>query len=72
MGLFIVVVYLWLYSPFLSDLGCFFSFLILHTVGRTPWTGDQSVARPLPTPRITYKHTINAYRYPCLEWDSNP
>jgi hypothetical protein len=26
----------------------FFSFLILYTVGRTPWTGDQPVARPLP------------------------
>jgi hypothetical protein len=28
--------------------GRFFSFLILYTVGRTPWTGDQPVARPLP------------------------
>jgi hypothetical protein len=26
-----------------------------------PWTGDQPVARPLPT-----------HRLPCLEWDSNP
>jgi hypothetical protein len=37
-----------------------FSFLILYTVGRTPWTGDQSVARPLPTHRETQtesKHT---------------
>jgi hypothetical protein len=33
----------------LLDLGRFFSFLILHTVGRTPWTSDQPVARPLPT-----------------------
>jgi hypothetical protein len=30
-----------------------FSFLILYTVGRTPWTGDQPVARPLPTHRTT-------------------
>jgi hypothetical protein len=30
-----------------------FSFLILHTVGRTPWTGDQNVARPLPTHTTT-------------------
>jgi hypothetical protein len=30
------------------DLGRFFSFLNLYTVGRTPWTGDQPVARPLP------------------------
>jgi hypothetical protein len=43
---------LWLYSPLLS-LGRFFSFLIPYTVGRTPWTGDQPVARPLPTHRTT-------------------
>jgi hypothetical protein len=37
-----------------------FSFLILYTVGRTPWTGDQPVARPLPTHTTTQtqnKHT---------------
>jgi hypothetical protein len=33
----------------LLDLARFLSFLILHTVGRAPWTGDQ--ARPLPTHR---------------------
>jgi hypothetical protein len=33
----------------LFELGCFFSFLILYTVGTTPWTGDQPVARPLST-----------------------
>jgi hypothetical protein len=43
---------LWFYSPL--DLGYFFSFLILYTVGRTPWTGgDWPVARPLPTHRTT-------------------
>jgi hypothetical protein len=36
---------LWLYGPF-------FSFLILYTVGRTPRTGDQPVARLLPTHRM--------------------
>jgi hypothetical protein len=41
----------WLYSPL--DLGRFFSFLIIYTVGRTPWTGDQPVARPLLTHRTT-------------------
>jgi hypothetical protein len=41
-----------IYSPFL-DLGRFFSFFIPYTVGRTPWTRDQSVARPLPTHRTT-------------------
>jgi hypothetical protein len=38
---------LWLYNPL--DFGCFFSFWILHTIGRIPWTGDQPIARPLPT-----------------------
>jgi hypothetical protein len=33
--------------------GGFFSFVILYTVGRTPWTGDQPVARPLPKHRTT-------------------
>jgi hypothetical protein len=47
-----ISIYLWLYSPLL-DLGLFFSFLIVYTVGRTPWTSDQHVARPLPTHRIT-------------------
>jgi hypothetical protein len=31
----------------------FCSFLIILTAGRTPWTGDQPVARTLPTHRIT-------------------
>jgi hypothetical protein len=26
-----------------------FSFLFFYTVGRTPWTGDQPVVRPVPT-----------------------
>jgi hypothetical protein len=30
-----------------------FSFLILYTICRTPWTGDQSVAMLLPTHRTT-------------------
>jgi hypothetical protein len=29
-------------QSFLLDVGRFFSFFILYTVGRTPWTGDQS------------------------------
>jgi hypothetical protein len=62
-------VYLSIYRPLLH-LGRFFSFLILYTVGRTPWTGDQPVARLLPTHRTT--HTINAHRHACLEWNSNP
>jgi hypothetical protein len=45
---------LWNCSRF--DLGRFFNFLILYTVGRTPWTGDQPVVRPLPTRRTTQTH----------------
>jgi hypothetical protein len=47
---------LWLCSPFL-DLGRFSSFLILYEVGRTPWTEEQPVARPLPTHGTTQTQT---------------
>jgi hypothetical protein len=47
-----MIISLCLYSPVLG-LGRFFSFLILYTVGRTPWTGDQPVARLLPTHSTT-------------------
>jgi hypothetical protein len=43
--------FLWLYSPL--GLGRFFGFLKLYTLGRTPWTGDQPVGRPLLTHRTT-------------------
>jgi hypothetical protein len=46
---------LWFYSPLLG-IGRFLSFLILYTVGRTPWTGDRPVVRPLPTHRTTQTH----------------
>jgi hypothetical protein len=45
----------------LLGLGRFFSFLILYTVSRTPWTGDQPVARPLPTKNNTNR--INSARW---------
>jgi hypothetical protein len=35
----------------LSTLAAFFQLINLYTVGRTPWTGDKPVARPLPTHR---------------------
>jgi hypothetical protein len=55
-------------QPFL-DLGRFFNFLIFYTVGRTPWTGDQPVARyttaqtqnkrtQTSMPQVGLKHTI--------------
>jgi hypothetical protein len=47
----------WLYSSFFFFLApdrsfFYFNFLILYTVGRTIWTVDQSVERPIPTHRI--------------------
>jgi hypothetical protein len=45
-------VHQWPYRPLLGP-GRFFSFIIMYTVGRTLWTGDQPVARPLPTHRTT-------------------
>jgi hypothetical protein len=44
-----------IYGPLL-DFGCFFTFLIFYTVGRTLWTRDQSPARPLPTKRTAKTH----------------
>jgi hypothetical protein len=43
-------VHQWLYSPLL-DLGRLFIFFIFYSVGGAPWTGDQTVARSLPTHR---------------------
>jgi hypothetical protein len=56
---------LWLYSPLL-DLGRFFSFLILYTVGRTHWTGVQPIARPLLTHRTT--QTQNKRTQTSISW----
>jgi hypothetical protein len=44
-------IYLWLYSP--CGPWPLFQFLNLYTVGRTPWTGVEPVARPLPIQRTT-------------------
>jgi hypothetical protein len=38
----------------------------LYTAGRTPWTGDQSVARPLPTHRTTQAQDKRTHKYKCL------
>jgi hypothetical protein len=32
-------------------LAALFSFIIIYTVGRTPWTGDHPIAKSLPTHR---------------------
>jgi hypothetical protein len=52
---FLVLPYLSIYllmalQPFVGPWPLF-SFLILYTIGRIPWTGDQPVARPLPIHR---------------------
>jgi hypothetical protein len=44
--------YQWLYSPFVGPCPLF-QFFHLYTVGRTPWEGDQPVARPLLAQRTT-------------------
>jgi hypothetical protein len=58
-------IYLWLFSPLLNY-GRFFSFFIPYTVGRTPWTWDQPVARPLPAHRTT--QTQNKRTQTSIPW----
>jgi hypothetical protein len=68
----LLLLLLLLYNIFLG-LGHLFSFSILYMVGTTPWTEDQTVARPLPAHRTAQtQNKRTQYRYPCLEWDSNP
>jgi hypothetical protein len=42
------------------------------SVGRTPWKGDQPVARPLPTYGTAQTQNKRTRRHPCLERDLNP
>jgi hypothetical protein len=53
-----------LYSP--CGPWSLFQFPNLYTVGRTRWTGDQPVARPLPTQRTT--QTQNKRTQTCMPW----
>jgi hypothetical protein len=48
-------------STALVDLGSFFHFHNQYTVGRTPWTGGQPIARPLPTHRTTQLQNKNTH-----------
>jgi hypothetical protein len=56
----------WLYSP-CGPWPLLSVFMIIFTDGRTSWTSDQLVARPLP------KHRINTYTYqtsmPCVGFE---
>jgi hypothetical protein len=47
----IIIIIIMVLQPFAFGLGSFFSVLIIYTIGRTPWTGDRPVARPLATHR---------------------
>jgi hypothetical protein len=40
-----------------------------YTVGRTPWTGDQHVARPMPVHKHKNAHTYTNTKHSCPEWD---
>jgi hypothetical protein len=51
------------------DLRLVFSFWILYTIAKTHCTGDQFIARLLPTHRT--QRQKNTHRHPSLEWDSN-
>jgi hypothetical protein len=43
-----------------------------YTDGRTPWTGDKPVARPLSTHRTIQTQNKRIHGHPCPEYDSNP
>jgi hypothetical protein len=50
-----------------------FQFPDLFTSGRTPWAGDQLVARPLPKHRTAQTQNKHTYvpKHLCPKWDSN-
>jgi hypothetical protein len=62
-------IYLWLCGPFFFfyEIGFLFSFLILYAVGKTPWRGDQTVAKPLRTYRTTRAQNKRTQRHPFLD-----
>jgi hypothetical protein len=45
--------------------------IFFYTDGRTPWTSDKPVARPLPIHRTTQTENKLLYRLPCFGCDSN-
>jgi hypothetical protein len=54
------LIHQWLYSILLGT-GLLFSFVIFfYADGRTPWTSDQTIARPLPKNRINAHTNIHA------------
>jgi hypothetical protein len=45
----------------------FSSVIIFYTDGRTPWTSDKPVTRPLPIHRTTQTQNKRIHGHPCLE-----
>jgi hypothetical protein len=59
-------------QPLLGPGRFFSSVIIFYTDGRTPWTSEKPVARPLSTHSTTETQNKRIYRHPCLAWYSNP
>jgi hypothetical protein len=64
MHVFILLLLLWIYSPW--GPWPLFQFPNLYTVGRTPWRSDQPVTKPLPTRRST--QTQNKRTQTSMPW----
>jgi hypothetical protein len=69
--------------PYFYGVEVFHFSLDLYTIGRTPWTSDRPVTRPLPKYRATqtqhrrarahtHTHTHTHTKQPYPKWDSNP
>jgi hypothetical protein len=54
-GYLLLIIIIWRSSPYRALASSLWGSVILHlqTIGRTPWTSDQPVARPLPTQDTT-------------------
>jgi hypothetical protein len=54
-------------QPFVEP-STLFQFLIQYTVGRTPWTRDQPVARPEPKHRTTQRENTRTQTTSCKSY----
>jgi hypothetical protein len=58
----------WLYGPLLGH-DLFLQFRnLFYADGRTPWTSDQPIARPLPKHRTTQTQNKHTHRHPSMPW----
>jgi hypothetical protein len=55
-------------QPFVGPRPLLQFYNLFYTEGRTSWTSDQPVARPLLTQRTTQTQNKRTHRHPCLEW----